>query len=154
MQFLCPSHKFPHSLALLPQQGEEAAGGQRFGLGAEECFHAPAQIGASPGAQAIAFGGHPVITQGAQHGVSVGMRRRKTLSPALENCNRLPCAGVMICSHEDWLSALRRTNRTASRRLAVRRVGSPEPGEHARRRRATDVATNASRDTATHVRGV
>lgn len=53
--------------ALAPEEAEKGAGVRRRGFRAEECFHAPADIGAAPGAKAIAFGGGPVKSQGAEH---------------------------------------------------------------------------------------
>jgi len=34
---------------------------------AEERFHAPLNVGGSPGAEAVAFGDDPVVAEGVQH---------------------------------------------------------------------------------------
>jgi len=34
---------------------------------AEECFHAPLDVGGGPGAETVAFGDDPVVVEGVQH---------------------------------------------------------------------------------------
>jgi len=63
--FTGPFQEMAEAGAFAPCQAEKGAGAGGRSLGAEEGFHAPADVRASPGAQAIAFRCHPVIAQGA-----------------------------------------------------------------------------------------
>ena len=56
-----------HAGAFTPHQGEEFADVEIRGFVPEECFHAPLNVGGSPGAETVAFGDDPVVAEGVQH---------------------------------------------------------------------------------------
>lgn len=64
-----PIEKRAEAAAVRPEEAEEVPGGLtgRDGLGTEERFQSPGQIGAAPGAEAIAAGDAPVVSQGVEH---------------------------------------------------------------------------------------
>ena len=62
-----PVEEALHTSAFAPHQGEEFAGVEVRGFVAEERFHAPLNVGGSPGAEAVAFGDDPVVAEGVQH---------------------------------------------------------------------------------------
>jgi hypothetical protein len=68
-----PVEEALHAGAFAPHQGEKFAGVEIGGFVAEECFHAPLDVGRGPGAEAVAFGDDPVVAEGVQHcGATIG----------------------------------------------------------------------------------
>ena len=62
-----PVEETLHTSAFAPHQGEEFAGVEIRRFVAEEGFHAPLNVGGSPGAETVAFGDDPVVAEGVQH---------------------------------------------------------------------------------------
>ncbi len=64
---LDPFEETFHLGPLAPQQLKESPGIELLRLGAEKCFQSPAQIGTSPGTQAVALRYNPVVPESIQH---------------------------------------------------------------------------------------
>lgn len=62
-----PGKEAAHARAFGPHEAKEFAGVQASGGRAKERLHAPAQIGAIPGLEAVALGDEPVIAERVQH---------------------------------------------------------------------------------------
>jgi hypothetical protein len=56
-----------HAGAFAPHKAEEFMGVEIGGFVAEKGFHAPLNVGRSPGTEAVAFGDDPVVAKGVQH---------------------------------------------------------------------------------------
>jgi hypothetical protein len=70
-----PGEEFAEAAAFAPQKKEETRRAGGLGLGTKECFHAPAQVGALPGPQAIAPRRFPVIPKHTYHRSVISLPR-------------------------------------------------------------------------------
>jgi len=86
-QLLGPPQKPSHPRSLRPEQSKKAPCVQVRCHGAEESLHAPADIGASPGAETVAFRRYPVEANRAQHFV-IRVRRGSIEEETIQSVER------------------------------------------------------------------